>query len=281
MEYKHELVLPNDDVPFRIFEFEGSNGHYRVKKHWHKCIEIFSVVKGNVSFYINRKQFMLNPDDSILVNSNDIHSIDVECENRVIVLQIPCDIFKKYDENGFVHFKQIYDFKDEKLYELVKKMFDVYTAKEKGYEIEVLSYYYALLNHLLVTYQDHEEGLTMYDTDRLTRLAEVADYITENYTLELNQKEVAEMFGFSSSYLSKLFKKKANINYKAFVEEVRVVNAHREMMNTDHSLCDIAFNNGFPNNKSFIKAFKTHYGMTPSEYRKKTKNDNKSNNIVI
>ena len=52
-------------------------------------------------------------------------------------------------------------------------------------------------------------------------------------------------------------------------------------MNTDHSLCDIAFNNGFPNNKSFIKAFKTHYGMTPSEYRKKTKNDNKSNNIVI
>ena len=142
---------------------------------------------------------------------------------------------------------------DDSQYLLAFELFN--RAKEKGYEFEVLSYYYALLNHLLVTYQDHEEGLTMYDTDRLTRLAEVADYITENYTLELNQKEVAEMFGFSSSYLSKLFKKKANINYKAFVEEVRVVNAHREMMNTDHSLCDIAFNNGFPNNKSFIKAF--------------------------
>ena len=30
MDYKHELVMPNEDLPFRLFLFEGRDGNYRV-----------------------------------------------------------------------------------------------------------------------------------------------------------------------------------------------------------------------------------------------------------
>ena len=38
MDYKHELVIPNEDLPFRMFLFEGRDGNYRVAKHWHRSV---------------------------------------------------------------------------------------------------------------------------------------------------------------------------------------------------------------------------------------------------
>ena len=38
MDLKRELVIPNDDLPFKMFVFEGKNGNYRVTKHWHDTV---------------------------------------------------------------------------------------------------------------------------------------------------------------------------------------------------------------------------------------------------
>ena len=43
MEYSHEIIVPNDDLPFKMFIFEGSQGGYIRQKHWHRSIEIFAV----------------------------------------------------------------------------------------------------------------------------------------------------------------------------------------------------------------------------------------------
>ena len=28
MEYSHEFIMPNDDIPFKMFIFEGKDGNY-------------------------------------------------------------------------------------------------------------------------------------------------------------------------------------------------------------------------------------------------------------
>ena len=38
MEFSHELVLPNEDLPFRMFLFEGKDGNYVREK---KRIKVF------------------------------------------------------------------------------------------------------------------------------------------------------------------------------------------------------------------------------------------------
>ncbi len=30
MDFSHELIMPNDDIPFKMFVFEGRNGSYSV-----------------------------------------------------------------------------------------------------------------------------------------------------------------------------------------------------------------------------------------------------------
>ena len=53
MEFQHELIIPNEGFPFKLFLFEGRNGNYVREKHWHTSIEIFAVMEGSLYFYID------------------------------------------------------------------------------------------------------------------------------------------------------------------------------------------------------------------------------------
>ena len=44
MEFQHELIIPDEGLPFKLFLFEGRNGNYVREKHWHTSIEIFTVM---------------------------------------------------------------------------------------------------------------------------------------------------------------------------------------------------------------------------------------------
>lgn len=54
MEFQHELIIPNEGLPFKVFLFEGENGNYVREKHWHTSIEIFAVMEGSLDFFVNK-----------------------------------------------------------------------------------------------------------------------------------------------------------------------------------------------------------------------------------
>ena len=57
MEFRHEVVIPNEDLPFKMFIFEGKDGNYKVSTHWHQSVEIFLVTEGTIDFYIDSHYF--------------------------------------------------------------------------------------------------------------------------------------------------------------------------------------------------------------------------------
>ena len=50
MEYNHEVIVPNKDLPFKLFLFEGEKRNYFRDRHWHRSIEIFAVFEGSLTF---------------------------------------------------------------------------------------------------------------------------------------------------------------------------------------------------------------------------------------
>lgn len=96
MDFRHELVLPDEDLPFKLFVFEGKDGSYQVSRHWHRSVEIFLVLEGSLDFYINTQRYRMEPGRLLLVNSNEVHSIDSPDANNTLVLQIPRGLFEKY-----------------------------------------------------------------------------------------------------------------------------------------------------------------------------------------
>lgn len=274
MGFEHELIIPNEGFPFKLFQFEGKDGHYVREKHWHRSIEIFAVFEGTLAFFINEEEYPLGSGEFILLNSNEIHSISSPEANRTIVLQIPMNVLRNVETGeGLILFTHSPKRQDSKIMELIGSMYQELQERGSEYEWKVQSDFFMLVYLLLTKYRKREilpEEIRHYR--KLNRLSTITDYIRENYTKELSLEMVADRFGYSPSYLSRMFRKYAQTNYKTYLQNVRIEYGFQEFANTDHTIGEIALNNGFPNQKAFTREFKKKYGILPSEYRRGQKN---------
>ena len=267
---QHEVIVPNRGLPFKLFLFEGKDGKYIRDKHWHRSVEIFAVKDGSLNFFLNEKKYHLQAGDFVLVNSNEVHSIYAPDPNETIVLQIPLGSFAGYyTEEQFIWFSHSEKSDDERIFSLLNEMYEQNTECRMGYELQMLSCFYQL-EYLLVTryrkLEVHEELLK--NTKQLKRLGVITGYLKEHYTEDISLEKLAGIFGYSPSYLSRMFQKYAKINYKDYLQSVRFEHAVKELEETEHQIGDIALNHGFPNSKAFSNLMRKKYGYLPNEYRK-------------
>lgn len=281
MDFRHELVLPNEDLPFKLFVFEGKDGNYKVTKHWHRSVEIFLVLEGSIDFYINSRLYRLEQGQFILVNSNEVHSIDCPDPNFTLVLQIPRGLFEKYLGEADVLLFQRSCAQDGVLSSLIRRMQEAYAQRQTGYLFRILSDFYQLMYLLVTDYRileiDEERRKQNRNLDRLSR---ITNYIQVNYREDLTLEGVARIFGFSPAYLSKMFQKYAGINYKTYILDLRTEAGYRLLMNTELQVGEIASECGFPDSRSFAKSFRRRYGMPPAEYRKNRKSCGTSRSTI-
>lgn len=270
MKYSHELVMPNDDIPFKLFLFEGKDGHYVREKHWHRSVEIFALFEGEIDFFIDNSGYSLKPGECMLVNSNEIHSIHAPKENLTVVLQIPLSNFEKYyTDDQFIYFSNNNLIQDREVMALIREIYEIYTGKECGYELKVMGQFYLLLYLLVTKYRMQKVDTKLIRQHRkLDSLSAITAYIKENYATEMSLESVAAVFGYSSAYFSRMFYKYTGINYKNYLDSIRLVHAYKDLANSDLAIGDIAVNNGFANSRSFAKLFKDRYGILPSEFRR-------------
>lgn len=138
MEFSHEIIMPNEGLPFKIFIFEGGEGNYFRNKHWHRSVELFAVFEGNLKFYLNDRAYPLRTGEFMLVNSNEIHSIDAPEPNRTIVLQIPLKTFEDYyTGEEYIRFSHAANTQDGEVMRLIGDIYASYEQKCCGCEMEV------------------------------------------------------------------------------------------------------------------------------------------------
>lgn len=273
MEFSHEIIMPNEGLPFKIFLFEGGEGNYFRSKHWHRSVELFAVYEGALQFYLNNQAYPLRMGEFMLVNSNEIHSIDAQQPNRTVVLQIPLKTFEDYyTGDQFIRFSHTACSQDGEVMRLIRDIFAAYEEKCCGFEMKVRGLYYMLLYLLVTEYRETDVTPDMVKWNKnLNRLSLITDYIKENYDADLSLDTLAGVFGYSPTYLSRMFQKYAGINYRSYLQSIRLERALRELSNTDHTISETALNNGFADSRALAKAFRKKYGILPSEYCKRTR----------
>lgn len=270
MEFQHELIIPDEGLPFKLFLFEGGSGNYMREKHWHTSIEIFAVLEGSLSFFLNEEEHPLKAGELIIINSNEIHSIHAPKANQTVVLQIPLKQFEDYfTAQRFIRFLGGANPMDKRLTSLIQEMYKIYTEKETGYEFKIRAAFYEILYLLVSNYRVNEaREKEIRHSRRLNALSKITTYMREHYREELKLSELASMFGYSDAYLSRMFRKYAKVNFKSYLQDIRMAYAYREIMNTDRTIGQIALDNGFCSSRGFSKDFCKRYGILPSEMRR-------------
>ena len=100
------------------------------------------------------------------------------------------------------------------------------------------------------------------------------DYINNHPGDDLSAAALADLTGYSSGYLSRVFRQEFGVSIHDYVLESRMTLARELLLRTHLRVYEIARNVGYDDSNYFIKVFRGFTGMTPQEYKQSTaKND--------
>lgn len=275
-----EITLQDNSI--MNFEF---NTEEEQKIHFHQNIELIYVLDGEMRLTIGDEQYDVKTDDVVIINTNKKHLYHSEGEVLIGYFHINLKKLSSILNTNQILFwcNSVIDKNDEydKLREIAKQIFNQYFEKSEQNNIYLMSLYYQLLNILVSNFlvkNDDKRFLKQKDIDE-ERVAQIVNYINENYFRSLSLNDLSEKLFLSIPYLSKYIKKKLGSSFIDYVNNIRLFHAVEDLLYTDKSIVYVSFENGFANTTAFSVAFKKAYHMTPSEYRTKKK-QNKNNNKI-
>ncbi|GHT87980.1 hypothetical protein FACS1894137_15920 [Spirochaetia bacterium] len=79
--------------------------------------------------------------------------------------------------------------------------------------------------------------------------------------------DAANDAALSKFHFTRFFKEQTGQSFHAYLSMVRVSHAVENLIKTDISITDIAYQCGFSSLKTFNRVFKTYTGKSPSQYR--------------
>lgn len=95
------------------------------------------------------------------------------------------------------------------------------------------------------------------------------EYI-EDDLCDADAVKCAEVCGYSLSNLQKMFSCVFHIGISEYIARRRLTKAAHELLETDESVLEIALKYGYNSHEVFTRAFSRLWGVTPSQFRKKS-----------
>ena len=98
-------------------------------------------------------------------------------------------------------------------------------------------------------------------------LKRIVDHIDANLDGELSLTTLADIGGFNTSYLSRLFRQTYGETISDHILHKRMELAKKLLVSTNDKIQDIAVKTGYLSAHSFTRSFRGEFGISPTEYR--------------
>jgi len=99
------------------------------------------------------------------------------------------------------------------------------------------------------------------------RIERVFEYMNANYGRQITLAEVAKLANMPEVSFSRFIKKRTGNTFIDSLNEIRLGHASRMLIDTTHSVAEVAYKCGFNNISNFNRIFKKRKNCTPKEFR--------------
>jgi AraC-like DNA-binding protein len=103
------------------------------------------------------------------------------------------------------------------------------------------------------------------------KIDQTIEIINESYTSQITREDIAADLNLNPDHLGKLFKKATGKRISDYINELRVNEAARQLLESDKSITEIAFSVGFESMSTFYRIFQKFIGEQPVNYREKNR----------
>jgi len=99
------------------------------------------------------------------------------------------------------------------------------------------------------------------------RLIQVLKFMNDNLQRQITLDEVAEIACMTKPSFCRFFKSRTQKKFSQYLEEIRINEACKLLIETDYPIADVAHLCGYNSDSHFCKVFREHMGKSPFRFR--------------
>lgn len=272
-----------DDTGTFLVSYRKAQSHHMPISHFHSTYEIYYLMSGQRSFFIQDRTIAMEEGDVVIVSPNIVHrTINAAMpEHERLIVNIHPSYLGMNDTSSVAAVPDVLQPLREREYLVVRlSLHDRMSIdgladgimremreQKPGFEL----FAQTLVQQLLIMCCRHAgQGSTQpiaSPSAMHERISEIAQYINRHYMDDLSLQRVADQFYISSYYLSRFFKEATGFTFVEYLNSVRIKEAKKLLEGTPMKVSMIAKKVGFGSVTHFGRVFKAVTGRAPLFYR--------------
>lgn len=243
----------------------------------HNDYKLIYITQGQVDITCNQSNYLAKKNHVVLISNLEKHQFvprTEKYERYVVSLQpsllepyISNSILRNLLKNhpdGFQHCIDVSPVKDEVL-ELFRKL--CHHKANTPFANQKAACY---VTELLILLLEINPNIMPVETSVCKDVVlQVQDYIDSHFMQNISVTEIGKQYGISPCYLSHSFKTIIGHSPKQYITLLRLRQSGYLLWNSNLSVQKVALECGFRDINNYTKVFKSFYGCTPGQYRKK------------
>jgi AraC-like DNA-binding protein len=269
--------IPSEKGKSSFYAYHFQVPFFEFKWHYHPEYELTYIVKGSGYRIVGNSYEHFEEGDLVLLGSNLPHTWSGTSDNNEVSEAIVIQFSKGFIEpflafNESLSIKKMLEsanrgisFNEDNI--LLANLFDL--VETKGIE-KILK-----LVSILETLSQCEAKLiagnkfhTIVSKKSEMRINKVCLFIQDNFTEKISLKQAADLIFLTESNFCKFFKKATGKTFSDYLNEIRINEACRILVQSEKTISQTSFECGFETLSYFNRVFLNKKLMTPSSYRK-------------
>lgn len=272
IQYVFDEAFGNDNInvgDYGGFGFSSSDTHTHRHNDYY---EITCVISGVFIHTYKEHNYNLTPGSLLLMTPNSVHQLYTEpMQATFFALCIREDYFQTFLKQHFPDHAENalskctalqLDSADFTYFEQLGRQM---SAARPPLHVADMITYLTLIN---VFYKKSQPQKNKFEP-----VHRILNMLNEPSNLHLSAKRLYESVDISATNLINSFKEQTGYTIVEYKNKKRMEFAANMLRNTDKKIIDIAYELHYDSLSYFLRSFKKEFGVTPTEYRKKYKNN--------
>lgn len=262
------MILSYEEMKEDFGSFHRISRH--MPPHLHNSIEFVYVTEGTLELGTGYELYHMEKGDLAIVFPEVIHHYQVFSKKTSTAYYIYAsqNMSGPFLEQMQKYCLQVPVIKKEELHSDVINAIEC-LAKEKDLSSLIIQAYVQIILSRCIPHLKLVEKSSIGSND-IVYLS--VSYILNHFREQITLGKMAADIGVSKYVLSRVFSGTFHRNFNQYLNEARLDYACSLLENTSRAVTDICMDSGFESQRTFNRAFRQRYRMTPRDYRSACKN---------
>ena len=278
----HQVLFSGATADVSVEQIRCSGSGTMRKHHLHGTCEIYYLMEGEVSYFIEDETYLLKKGGIAYINEDRIHRtayVPSGAHERVLIeldARFPEKVRRLFPALPFGTFLfgdcavfQLNPEEQKQMESLLTGLILELSSKKPGCQDGVRILLTALLLGILRKSAESGGSCFPIRNSKNGKVYQVIDYLTENYASPGSLKDLSKRFYLDKYYLCHLFKRATGLTIREYLNAVRLKKAKALLSDgKNRSITEISRDIGYESVTHFDRVFREYIGQSPLKYRK-------------